>query len=79
MMYKALTTFSGQVSMVKNQVKEIKDETVAQDLVHAGYVVKVEVPEKIDLSGKPIEDDKKEVDKVVQPLVKKPASHRKKK
>ena len=79
MMYKALTTFSGKVSMVKNQVKEIEDEVVAKDLVHAGYVVQVEIPEKIDLSGKPIEDDKEEVDKVVEPLVKKPTSTRKKK
>lgn len=73
MMYKALTTFSGKVSMVKNQVKEIEDEAVAKDLVHAGYVVKVEVPEKIDLSGKPIKDKEKEE------VVKKPISHRKKK
>jgi hypothetical protein len=72
-MYKALRSFTGIVSMHTNEIKEIKDEVVANDLVHAGYVVKVEVPEKIDLSGKPIENEEKEE------VVKKPTSHKKKK
>jgi len=56
MMYKALRSFSGKVSMHKDEIKEIKDETVANDLVDAGYIVKIEIPEKIDLTGKPIKD-----------------------
>lgn len=70
-MYKALRSFSGQVSMTKNEIKDITDEVVAKDLVRAGYVVKVEVPEKIDLSGKPIETNKEEVKKTSSKRIKK--------
>lgn len=54
-MYKALKTFTGKVSMHANEFLEIEDKEVAEDLVRSGYIVEVEIPEKIDLSGKPLE------------------------
>lgn len=39
MAYKALTTFSGKITMVKGEVREIADEKIAKDLIRAGYVV----------------------------------------
>lgn len=39
MAYKALTTFSGKIAMVKGEVREIADEKIAKDLIRAGYVV----------------------------------------
>lgn len=41
-MYRALTTFCGVISMRKGEVKAIENESVAADLVRAGYVEKVE-------------------------------------
>lgn len=45
-MYKALITFSGKVSMVKNQVKEIKDKEIIKDLLKAGYIEEVKPTKK---------------------------------
>ena len=39
MAYRALKTFTGLITMVKGEVREIKDEAVAKDLVKNGYVV----------------------------------------
>lgn len=58
-MYKALRSFTGKVSMYKNEIKEINDKEVARDLINSGYIVEIEVPEKIDFTGKPIEKNKK--------------------
>lgn len=40
-MYKALKSFSGVVSMVSGEVKDISDPLVIKDLVKAGYIVEV--------------------------------------
>ncbi len=40
-MYKATKSFSGIISMKKNDVREIKDEEVAKDLIRAGYVIEL--------------------------------------
>jgi len=40
-MYKATRSFSGIVSMKKNDVKEINNEEVAKDLIRAGYVIEL--------------------------------------
>ena len=56
MMYKALRSFTGKVSMFKDEIKEINDKEVANDLLESGYIVEIEVPKKIDFTGKPIED-----------------------
>lgn len=37
-MYKALETFVGKISMVKDEVKEILDKDLANDLLRAGYI-----------------------------------------
>ena len=39
MQYRALVSFSGTISMATGQVSEIADESVAKDLVRAGYVI----------------------------------------
>ena len=65
MMYKALRSFTGKVSMYKNEIKEINDEAVANDLINAGYIVKIEIPEKVDLTGKPVKEEKKVKDKEI--------------
>ena len=40
-MYKALKSFSGLVSMVSGEIKDISDPIVIKDLVKAGYIVEV--------------------------------------
>ena len=40
-MYKALKSFSGVVSMVSGEVKDISDPLVIKDFVKAGYIVEV--------------------------------------
>lgn len=44
-MYKALVSFTGLITMRKNEVKEIKDKKIVKDLLKAGYIVEVK-PEK---------------------------------
>ena len=41
MMYKATKSFSGLINMKKGDVKEIKDEEIAKDLLRAGYVMEL--------------------------------------
>ena len=41
LMYKATRSFSGIVSMKKGDVREIKDDEVAKDLLRAGYVTEL--------------------------------------
>lgn len=41
-MYKAIKSFSGLINMKKGDVKEIKDEEIANDLLRAGYVMALE-------------------------------------
>jgi hypothetical protein len=59
MLVKALRNFSGKVSMSKDEIKNVEDEVVVNDLLEAGYIVKVDVPEEIDLSGKTTKERKK--------------------
>ena len=51
MTYKALTSFSGKISMTKGQTMEIKDEALAKDLLGVKYIEAVSFakskPEKI--------------------------------
>lgn len=41
MMYKALISFTGLVSMTKGDVREISDISLANDLLKAGYIEEV--------------------------------------
>lgn len=52
MKYKALTTFSGAVSMVAGEVRELTDKAVIDDLLHAGYIAQVEA--KASTKGKAV-------------------------
>lgn len=54
MSYKALKSFSGLVSMKKGEVKEINNNDVIKDLLHAGYIEEVGAkPTKNDTIEKP--------------------------
>lgn len=49
MLYKALTSFSGIVSMAMGEIGEINDPAIAADLLKAGYIEKWvadEIPKK---------------------------------
>ena len=41
MKYKALVSFSGQVSMAMGEVRELTDKTVVKDLLNAGYIMEM--------------------------------------
>lgn len=41
-MYRALISFSGLVSMVEGEVREISDKAVVKDLLNCGYIEAVE-------------------------------------
>ena len=45
-MYKALVSFSGRVSMVKGEVRDINDPAIAADLLKAKYIVDLEAKKK---------------------------------
>ena len=47
-MYRALRSFSGLVSMIKGEVKDIPNKWIAKDLLACGYIEAVEetVPAK---------------------------------
>ena len=45
-MYKALVSFSGLISMAKNEVREIKDKEIIKDLLEAGYIEEVKPTKK---------------------------------
>ena len=49
MLYKALTSFSGVISMAKGEVREISDSALIKDLSKAGYIMEM----KADESEKP--------------------------
>lgn len=59
MAYRALKTFTGLITMVKGEVREIKDEALVNDLVKNGYVV--------SLSEKKAEKKEPEVTEAEQP------------
>lgn len=59
MAYKALTTFSGKITMVKGEVREIADEKIAKDLIRAGYVVDLSERQKAQAHTKSAKTSKK--------------------
>ena len=46
-MYRALVSFSGLVSMTMGEVKEIKNEKIAKDLLRARYIEEVKAESKV--------------------------------
>lgn len=51
-MYKATKSFGGIIRMKKGDVKEIKDEEIAKDLLNAGYVIELADESKPKTSSK---------------------------
>lgn len=49
-MYKALVSFTGIVTMAKDQEAEIKDIEIAKDLLKAGYIEEVKQTKKIEVA-----------------------------
>lgn len=60
---KALVSFSGVVSMAMGEIKEIKDESIANDLLNVGYIEKIadttikQVEKKVKRGGKKKNED----------------------
>lgn len=52
MPYRALKTFAGNLTMVKGEVREIKDEDLAKRLIRAGYIVDLSEKQKAAKSSK---------------------------
>ena len=46
MQYKAIVSFSGKISMAMGQVREISDQSLADDLLRAGYIIPLEARSK---------------------------------
>ena len=46
MLYKALVSFSGLISMSGGEVKEITNSTISDDLLKAGYIIPFEPKEE---------------------------------
>lgn len=46
MLYKALKGFSGVITMSKGEIKEIKDQDVANDLLNAKYIEQIKATPK---------------------------------
>lgn len=55
MLYKALISFSGILSMAKDEVREISDSSLVSDLLKAGYIMEM----KADESKKPKEEKRR--------------------
>lgn len=53
MAYRALKSFTGTLSMVKGEVREIEDANTVKDLLRAGYIVDLSEKQKIAKSSKP--------------------------
>lgn len=47
MLYKALISFSGKVNMAMDEVREISDQSIAKDLLKAGYIEEVKPEKKV--------------------------------
>ena len=55
MVYRALKSFSGVISMSMGEVREITDQKIVNDLLNAGYIVKfreIKIEEKAKKAGK---------------------------
>lgn len=57
MVYRATRSFTGRITMIKGEVREISDPEVEKDIVRCGYAVPVETAKKktVEKSGETIE------------------------
>lgn len=63
MMYKALISFTGLVSMAKGDVREISDISLASDLLKAGYIEEAKAQPEEKPKAEPKKATKKETTK----------------
>ena len=47
-MYKALKTFSGKVTMVEGEIKDILDKDVVNDLLRCKYIEEIVTDQKVE-------------------------------
>jgi hypothetical protein len=53
MAYRATKSFSGLVSMVKGEVRELEDEKIVKDLIKSGLIEDLSEKQKAAKSSKP--------------------------
>ena len=53
MAYRATKSFTGLVSMVKGEVRELEDEGIVKDLLKSGYIEDLSEKQKAAKSSKP--------------------------
>ena len=56
MVYRATRSFTGRITMIKGEVREISDEILVKDLLRCGYVVPAETKKPKDVEPK-VEDE----------------------
>lgn len=61
MKYKALVSFSGVISMATDEVREISNESVAKDLLKAGYIIEMK-----EYRNNPVQEVKPEEEKPIK-------------
>lgn len=52
-MFKALTSFSGAISMSRGETRAINDENIIKDLLKAGYIENIENISSEKIKSKP--------------------------
>lgn len=72
LMYKAIKSFSGVISMGVGDAREIDDASIATDLLKAGYIIEVKPAEKAEKKA-----INKEADEVVKEAPTKEATPKK--
>lgn len=51
MKVKAVVSFTGKINMAMDEIKDIEDESIAKDLLNAGYVIEYKADEKPKKKG----------------------------
>lgn len=78
MLYKAKVDFGGIISMSVGDVGEIADESIAKDLLSAGYIEKVGPAEKVETPKKAEQKETEEPKTPKKTTNRKPATRAKK-
>lgn len=58
MLYKAITSFSGVLSMAEGEVREISDSSLIDDLSQAGYIIPLKPDDSTKAKAKPKKTNK---------------------
>jgi hypothetical protein len=58
MKYKALVSFCGKVSMAMDEVREISDQSIADDLLKAGLIMEMKADKKKETKSRKRKGDK---------------------